>query len=387
MPHYLDFAATSALRPLPVIEAVRDYLASNGATPGRGSYGVAVEAGRRVFEARRAVLELLGLPGDASRLTFSPNATTSINHVLNRVLGPGDAVVVTDFDHNSVLRPAAWLERNAEVQVRHVHGHADGTLDFAALRNALPGARLLTINAVSNVLGTVLPVAELVEEAHAEEVLVLVDSAQAAGHLEIDYGEADFVAFTGHKGLLGPQGTGGLWVRPEIDIEPLIAGGTGGDSLNREMPRAFPDRLEAGTLNGPGLAGLAAGAKWVLERGVAPLHAETRRLKEILHEGLSRIPGLTVLSPLAPEGAPIVTVASAEIDAATLAGQLDRHHDVQVRAGLHCAPEVHRLLGTTATGALRFSLGWASTDEDVEVALRATREVLQSSALPLRSGA
>ncbi len=382
-PHYLDYAATSAIRPPEVVDAVRSYLLETGATPGRGGYGRAVEAGRRVLAARQRVHAALGLPGDAARLTFSANATTSINHVLHRTLSPGDAVVVTDFDHNAVLRSAAWLARHRDVRVRHVHGHADGTLDRRAFTRALDGARLVSINAVSNVLGTRLPVAELVHEAHESDALVLVDTAQAAGHVPVDWASADFVAFTGHKALLGPQGTGGLWVRPGLDLEPFVVGGTGGNSLDREMPAAWPDHLEAGTANGPGLAGLAAGAAWVLERGVTSLHAEARDLKARLLDGLAQVPTIDVLSPAAPDGAAIVTVRSTAVDAATLARELDREHHVQVRPGLHCAPEVHRLLGTTATGAVRFSLGWASTAADVDAAVEGTARAVRASSVTI----
>jgi len=377
--HFLDFAATSALRPPEVGDAVRAYIDETGATAGRGGYDRALDAGRRVLRARRAVHGVLGLPGDPARLTFSANATMSLNHVLQRVLRPGDAIVVTDFDHNAVLRPAAWLEQHRDVRVRHVHGRPDGSLDRRALTRALDGARLLAINAVSNVLGTRLPVAELVDEAHAAGALTLVDSAQAAGHLPMDWGDADFVVFTGHKGLLGPQGTGGLWVRPGVDLEPLLTGGTGGNSLDRTMPSAWPDHLEAGTLNGPGIAGLGAGAAWVASHGIARLHERTRNLKVRLLDGLSRIPTIEILSPPALDGAGIVTIRSGAVDAAALARDLDRHHGVQVRSGLHCAPEVHRLLGTTATGAVRFSLGWASTDADVDAAVDGTVRVVRAS--------
>lgn len=381
--HFLDFAATSALRPPEVVDAVRAYLDETGATAGRGGYGRALDAGRRVFRARGAVHSVLGLPGDPSRLAFSANATMSLNHVVQRALRPGDAIVVTDFDHNAVLRPAAWMERHRDVRVRHVHGRRDGSLDRRALTRALDGARLLAINAVSNVLGTRLPVAELVDEAHSAGALALVDTAQAAGHVPVDWGQADFIAFTGHKGLLGPQGTGGLWVRPGVDLEPLMPGGTGGNSLDREMPAAWPDHLEGGTLNGPGIAGLGAGAGWVEEQGVARLHEHAARLKRRLRDGLAQIPTIDVLSPAAPDGAAIVTIRSDAVDAATLARDLDREHGIEVRAGLHCAPEVHRLLGTTATGAVRYSLGWASTDDDVDAAVEGTARVLRPSRVVL----
>lgn len=376
MSHYLDYAATSAIRPPAVGEAMRAYLDETGATPGRGGYDRAIEAGRRVYAARRAVFDLLGVPGDASRVTFAPNSTHALNHVLQRVLEPGDAVVVTDFDHNAVLRPAAWLQRHRDVEVRHVHGAADGTLDLEAFRRAVEGARLVSINAVSNVLGTVLPVTELADEAHAAGAFVLVDAAQALGHVEIDYRQADFVAFTGHKSLLGPQGTGGLWTRPGLDLEPFVAGGTGGNSVDREMPSAWPDHLEAGTLNGPGLAGLAAGIGFVQREGVGAIHARAVALARRLRAGLAEIRSVDILSPEVCGGGAIVTVRCATLDAASLARELDRGYGVQVRAGLHCAPEVHRLLGTTAEGAVRYSVGWASTEDDIDIAVAATAAVV-----------
>jgi len=379
MPHYLDYAATSAMRPPEVHDAVRRYLEETGATPGRGGYALAVDAGRTVRSARDEIHALLRLPGDSSRVTFSANATTPLNHVLHRVLAPGDVLVVTDFDHNAVLRPADWLRLHGDIEVRHVHGRPDGTLDRRAFAEAVKGARLVSLNAVSNVLGTTLPIAELVDEVHRAGALVVVDAAQAAGHLTIDVGTADYVAFTGHKGLLGPQGTGGLWVHPNVDVAPFVTGGTGGRSTDRAMPDAYPDHLEAGTLNGPGIAGLGAGAAWVRSRGVATLHAHASRLKARLWEGLAELPSLQVLSPQDPGGAAIVTIRLEGTDPASFARGLDRDHGVQVRAGLHCAPEVHRLLGTTATGAVRFSLGWASTEADVDAALAATAAVLDTS--------
>jgi selenocysteine lyase/cysteine desulfurase len=226
-----------------------------------------------------------------------------------------------------------------------------------------------------------LPVGELARRARAAGVLALVDTAQTAGHLVQDLKDADLVAVTGHKGLLGPQGTGALWVRPGVEVEPLLRGGTGGDSMNPEMPEAMPDRLEAGTLNGPGIAGLEAGCRFVAERGVDTIHAHVSALKARLHEGLSALAGVDVLSPPAPDGPGIVTIRAHSMDAATLSHRLERDFGVQARAGLHCAPGAHRLLGTASTGALRFSLGWASTADDVDRAL----EAVTTLAAPVRA--
>jgi len=371
MRHYLDYAATSALRPPVVTEAVTRFLAECGATPGRGAYAEAVEAARVALRCRRAVQEVLALPGGPERVAFASNATQALNTALYGLLRPGDVVVTTPFEHNAVLRPLAWLERSRGVRVRIVRGAPDGSLDVEGSDELLDGARLLAVTAVSNVLGTRLPVGALAARARAAGALVLVDTAQGAGHVPMHPADegADLVAFTGHKGLLGPQGTGGLWVREGVEVAPLLRGGGGGDSADPEMPRAMPDRLEAGTLNGVGLAGLEAGITYLLREGIARIHRRTRRLKYRLREGLSSIPGVTMASPAAPDGAAIVTVTLRGVSASEVAARLDREWGVAVRAGLHCAPGAHRVLGTLAEGAVRFSLGWASQEEDVDRAI------------------
>ncbi|MDT8342646.1 MAG: aminotransferase class V-fold PLP-dependent enzyme [Longimicrobiales bacterium] len=378
--HYLDHAATSAVRPPEVAAAMTRYLEACGATPGRGGHRLALEAGRMVLEARRAVMGVLGLEGDPGRVTFGLNATHAINTALRGVLSAGDVLVVTALDHNAVLRPAHALARERGVQVRLVPASPDGTPEGDAYRRAVRGARLVSLNAVSNVLGSRLPVEEMAERARSEGALVLVDTAQSAGHVPVDLSGADLVAFTGHKGLLGPQGTGGLWVRPGVAVAPLLRGGTGGNSLDPEMPEAYPDHLEAGTLNGPGLAGLLAGCRVVEREGVARIHARERELKQVLREGLMGVPGVMVLSPADPEGAGIVTVTADWSDPAALAHTLDRDFGVLARAGLHCAPGVHRVLGTTKTGALRLSVGWGSTRADAEAAVAAVRALAHATA-------
>jgi cysteine desulfurase family protein len=369
---YLDYAATSAIRPPEVVDAVAAYLRDVGATPGRSGHRLAVDAGRIAFRCRRALARLFGVRGDPGRIAFQFNATHALNSAILGVVRPGDRVVRTAYDHNAVRRPVAALAR-VGVTETVLAGGADGGLDLDAAERALAGARLIILPHASNVLGTVLPVAELARRAHAHGALVLVDASQSAGHFDVDV-EAlgiDLLAFTGHKGLLGPQGTGGLYVRDGVEIEPVFSGGTGGESGELGMPAAMPDRLEAGTQNGPGLAGLLAGVEWVLARTPAAIHARESQLKARLRQRLSAIPGVTLLSPPAPRGVGIVTMTLDGVDPAELAARLDREHGVMARAGLHCAPETHQLLGTEATGALRFSLGWASTEDDVDRAAAA----------------
>ncbi len=379
MSHYLDYAATSATRPRAVAAAMADFLMESGASPGRGGYGAAIEAGRRAFACRHAVQRVLGVSGDPGRVAFFQNATHAINTALWGTLEPRDVLVVSAYDHNAVLRPAAYLERTRGVEVRMLPGTPEGTVDLAEAERLLVGARMLVVNSASNVLGNRLPLRELAGLAHEAGALVLFDAAQGAGHFPLDCAAngVDLAAFTGHKGLLGPQGTGGLWVREGVEVEPLLRGGTGGNSALRDMPTSMPDRLEAGTVNAPGIMGLDAGIRYVLERGVASLAAHEARLKVRLRDGLAAIKGIRVRSPAAPDGVGIVTITSERVDPSTLATRLDREWDVQVRSGLHCAPEAHRTLGTLETGAVRLSVGWASTDEDVDRALEGVEAIVR----------
>lgn len=377
---YLDYAATSAVRPPGVADAVASYLTTLGATPGRGGHRLAVEAGRITLRCRMALARLFGIPGDPGGIAFMHNATHALNTALWGLLGRGDAVVTTAYDHNAVHRPVHALARERGVELRMISGAPDGSIDLDEAARLLDGAALLVVNAASNVLGTAAPVGALARLAHEAGALVLVDVAQSAGHLPIDVvaDGIDLLAFTGHKGLLGPQGIGGLWVHESVELDPLLCGGTGGDSLERAMPDAYPDRLEAGTLNGPGIAGLLAGVEWVLERTPEAIHRHEMGLKDRLREGLLAIPGVRVHSPAAPDGVAVVTITADSVDASTLARRLDLVHGVLTRAGLHCAPEVHRLLGTDRTGAVRLSLGWASTEEDVDRALEAVARIVDA---------
>ncbi|TVP42337.1 MAG: aminotransferase class V-fold PLP-dependent enzyme [Gemmatimonadales bacterium] len=382
--HYLDYAATSAVRPESVAGAVHDFLVNVGASPGRGGYAPSVESGRIALRCRRQVARVMGLPGDPGRIAFMMNATHALNTAIHGVVGQGDPVVITPFDHNAVLRPVHALSTTRGVEIREIPGAPDGTLDLEAAATLLEGARLLVVNAVSNVLGTILPLPELASLARERGVLVLVDAAQSAGHLPHHPASmgAHMVAFTGHKGLLGPQGTGGLWVEEGTEVLPFCTGGTGGNSRLREMPATYPDHLEAGTPNAPGIAGLLAGCQYVLNEGVEVIHAREAALKARLHDGLSGMKGVRVLSPAAPEGAALVTLTLDGMEPAEVARRLEDQWGVLARAGLHCAPEAHRLLGSRDSGALRLSLGWASSDADVDQALAGVDAI----SLSLRTG-
>lgn len=374
---YLDFAATSAVRPDEVVDAVAAFLREVGATPGRGAYGRAAEAGRVALRCRMRLARMFGIPGDPGRIVFTSNATHALNTALWGTLRRGDSLVVSDFDHNAVLRPARALEYERDVEVRVLRGAPDGSVDLDQAVRSIDGARVVAINGVSNVLGTRLPIEALAGMARDAGALVLLDGAQMAGHMPVDVQAlgVDLLALTGHKALLGPQGIGALWIREGVEVEPLLRGGTGGDSRLDDMPRALPDRLEAGTLNSPGIAGLEAGLAWLEETGVEVLHTRLEALKHQLIDGLAALAGVRVLSPGTPGGAPIVTFVADTAPPAEVAARLDRL-GVACRAGLHCAPGAHRVLGTLETGAVRLSLGWCSSAADVAQALAAVERAL-----------
>ena len=384
MAHYMDYAATSAIRPPEVGRAVAAFLGGVGCSPGRGGHSGAVEAARLAFQCRRALARVMDLPGDPGRIAFMQNATHALNAALWGLLCPGDVLVISQYDHNAVLRPANYLAQERGVEVRVLSGSPDGSVDMDEAARLLEAAKVLAVNAASNVLGTVMPMAALCRLAREAGTIVVADVAQSAGHLRESAASqgADVIAFTGHKGLLGPQGTGGLWVREGVEVDPMLCGGTGGDSRRRRMPQAMPDRLEAGTGNAPGMAGLLAACGFLQERGQEAIHRHEMTMKADLIDGFSTVSGLRILSPPAPDGVPVVTVQAGAMDAATLADRLDREHGVQTRAGLHCAPEVHRILGTLEEGAVRFSLGWASTRDDVECTVDAVDEVLRPAMVP-----
>ncbi|CAN5837565.1 aminotransferase class V-fold PLP-dependent enzyme [soil metagenome] len=367
---YLDFAATSAVRPPEVAEAVRAYLTDIGATPGRGGHSRALRAGRIVLRCRRALARMLAFDGDPARIVFALNATHALNTALFGLVSPGDVVVRTSYDHNSVRRPVAAL-RERGVEERVVSGRPDGGIDLdevaSLLRQSPRAPRLLTLPHVSNVTGASLPVRKMSDLAHEAGALVLLDAAQSAGHLPLDV-EAlgvDLLAFTGHKGLLGPQGVGGLWVREGVGVSPLLFGGTGSESGEATMPAAFPDHLEAGSQNGPGIAGLLAGVEWLAANGVAEVHSREMARKAELLALLEPLDGVEIRSPAAPDGGAIVMITSPNLAPAEMARRLESEHGIETRAGLHCSPGAHAALGTLETGALRISAGWATSRQEI----------------------
>ncbi len=375
---YLDNAATSFPKPEAVYAATDDYGRSVAGSPGRAEHRGAAEATRVVAEARQRLARLLGAP-NPSRVIFTANATHAINLALKGLLRPGDHVVTSGVEHNAVWRPLKKLERQG-VQLSAVDCTPTGLLDPADVATAVrSNTRLIVATHASNVLGTVLPVADLAEVAHRHGLPLLVDAAQTAGVYPIDVGALgiDLLAFTGHKGLLGPAGTGGLIVGNGVELEPLLEGGTGGDSALETMPSSLPEHLEAGTLNGVGIAGLSAGAAFLLEKGVANVRRHEVELTAHLLDGLAALDGVTVYGPPDPEArTAVVSINLAGCEPEQVGHVLDEVYDVATRAGLHCAPQAHRTMGTLERGALRLSPGYFTTHEEIDYLLRCLVDIL-----------
>lgn len=375
---YLDNAATSWPKPEAVYEAVDRFMREVGATPGRGGHRREEEAQGIADEARGMVAQLVNAP-DAQGVAFAMNATQALNMALKGLLQSGDHVVTSSVEHNAVWRPLKALERQG-VELTAVPCAGDGTLDPGDVAASLrPNTRLVAMVHASNVLGTILPIADVGRICHSRGIPFLVDAAQTAGTCPIDM-EAmsiDLLAFAGHKGLYGPHGTGGLAVRPGIELETWVEGGSGVESASETMPEALPARLEAGTQNAAGIAGLVEGVRFVLEHGVEGVRARQMEMTGLMMEEFGIISGLTILGP--EDVARRTAVVSVIVDGylpEQLAMVLDQVFDVATRAGLHCSPQAHRTAGTLNCGALRFSPGCFTAVEDVRYAIDSLREIV-----------
>ncbi len=379
---YFDNAATTWPKPRSVAEAMARFLEEVGANPGRAGHRLAVQAGRVIYQTRELVAQLFGAP-DPLRVTFGPNVTDALNMALHGFLRPGDHVVTSSMEHNSVMRPLRALERQG-VEVTIVPCSSQGRLDpgdvAAAMRS---NTTMVVLNHASNVVGTLLPVREAGRIAREHGALLLVDAAQTGGAFPVDL-EADLIdllAFTGHKSLCGPMGTGGLIFGPRADVglfAPLKRGGTGSRSESEEQPEFLPDVCESGTPNAVGIAGLSAGVHWVLDRGVAAIRAHEEALAQRLIEGLRATSGVTVYGGLDPARQTATVSFNVDGMQPSEAGlRLDEEYGVLCRVGLHCAPAAHRTLGTFPTGTVRFGLGAFNTLHQVEMALEAVAQLAE----------
>jgi len=375
---YLDNAATSWPKPEAVYLAVDHFMREVGATPGRGGYQQEEEALQIADETRSILAQLFHAP-DSQGVVFTFNATHAINMAVKGLLHPGDHVVTSSIEHNAMWRPLKALEKRGVV-ITTVPCTPDGMLDPADVESALrPDTRIVAMLHASNVLGTILPIAEVGEIVHHHKALLLVDAAQTAGSYPIDMQAMgiDLLAFAGHKGTFGPPGTGGLVVMPGIHLETWVEGGSGFPSRPETMPDELPLRLEAGTQNSAGVAGLLAGVQFVLEQGVEKIHAHEMTLASQLIEHLHAIPGLSILGPgNLDHRTAVVSITVDNYIPEQLSAVLDKVFGVATRAGLHCAPQAHKVAGTLEIGALRFSPGYFNTAEEIDYAVESLRNIL-----------
>ncbi|MBS7184408.1 MAG: aminotransferase class V-fold PLP-dependent enzyme [Collinsella sp.] len=375
---YLDNAATTMHKPQTVIDAVTQAMCSLG-NAGRGATSGALDAARTIHGCRTKLARFLGCPR-ADHVCFTPNSTAALNTVINGVVRPGDRVVTTVLEHNSVLRPLNRLAVEQGVTVEYAGCDANGVLDYDELEQLVtPGTRAVVVTHASNVTGNSVDVARVAAVAHAAGALVIVDASQSAGTAKIDMDTMglDVVCFTGHKGLMGPQGTGGLAVAEGIDVAPWAMGGTGVHSFDALQPLEWPTRLEAGTLNGHGIAGLSAGLDFIeAQGGVEAIASSERALADRFLAGVREIPEIKLYGAFdQPTRSAIVSLNVGDIDSAEISDALMQGWGIATRPGVHCAPLMHRALGTERQGVVRFSFGYFNTDEEVDTAIDALRDL------------
>ena len=375
---YLDNAATTLHKPPQVMDAVVRAMTAMG-NAARGAHGGALEAARTVYNTRVKLARLFGCPRP-DHVIFTANSTEALNIAISGLIRPGDHVITTDCEHNSDLRPLYRLEEGgAALDV--VPADRLGRVAYEDLEALLrPDTRAVVCTHASNLTGNVLDIARIGEMARRRGALLIVDASQTAGALPIDM-EAmgiDVLCFTGHKGLMGPQGTGGLCVRPGVEIEPWKVGGSGVHSYDRRQPREYPTRLEAGTLNGHGIAGLSAALDFLQEVGLEAIEAKERALMDRFYQAVSAMDGVTVYGDFSQaRRSAIVSLNIRDYDSAAVSDELSETYGIATRPGAHCAPRMHQALGTTDRGAVRFSFSWFNTQEEVDEAIRAVGQLAE----------
>ena len=376
---YLDNAATTLHKPPQVMDAVVRAMTAMG-NAARGAHGGALEAARTVYNTRVKLARLFGCPRP-DHVIFTANSTEALNIAISGLIRPGDHVITTDCEHNSVLRPLYRLEEERGVTLGIVPADRLGRVAYEDLEALLrPDTRAVVCTHASNLTGNVLDIARIGEMARRRGALLIVDASQTAGALPIDMESMgiDVLCFTGHKGLMGPQGTGGLCVRPGVEIEPWKVGGSGVHSYDRRQPREYPTRLEAGTLNGHGIAGLSAALDFLQEVGLEAIEAKERALMDRFYQAVSAMDGVTVYGDFSQaRRSAIVALNIRDYDSAAVSDELSETYGIATRPGAHCAPRMHQALGTTDRGAVRFSFSWFNTQEEVDEAIRAVGQLAE----------
>ena len=373
---YLDNAATTLVKPQPVIDAVVKAMNSMG-NAGRGAHSNSLSASRVVYDTRCKIAKLFNCKRP-DHVVFTCNSTEALNIALNGIFNPGDHVISTDLEHNSVLRPLYRLEKEGVIELDFVPADKQGRPDYAAFENLLkPSTRAIVCTHASNLTGNLVDIARVGQIAHSHGLLFVVDASQSAGVIPIHMEQMhiDILCFTGHKSLMAPQGTGGLCIREGVDIRPFKVGGSGVHSYDRHQPRDYPTRLEAGTLNSHGIAGLHAALSYLEETGMEVIRRHELGLMERFYRGVSEIAGVTVYGDFGSPRTAVVALNIRDYDSGAVSDALYEQYGIATRAGAHCAPRMHRALGTEDRGAVRFSFGWFNTEEEVDKAIAAVAQL------------
>ncbi|MGE5703047.1 MAG: aminotransferase class V-fold PLP-dependent enzyme [Clostridia bacterium] len=375
---YLDNAASTWPKPPGVKERMAEVIDGYAANPGRGGHALAMKASKALFQTRMQVSRLFGIknPND---LFFYMNATQALNQAIKGFLKPGDHVITSSIEHNSIRRPLEFLRKTKGIEITYVEPGNDQLFRTEAFAQAIrPQTRLIAISHASNLTGVILPVAEIGQLAREKQLALLVDASQSAGVLPIHVEDMGIhmLAFPGHKGLYGPQGTGGLYVHGSIDLEPLIHGGTGSQTEAVDQPTTRPDRYESGTANTVGLAGLLAGVQFVQEKGIEEIHRHEWALAKKTMAALREIDGVEVYGPgLEVERVGVVAFNVKGADASEVSFILDQQFGIATRAGYHCTPLGHQTAGTVQRGAVRASFGIFNTSDDAVALIAAVKEI------------
>ena len=381
---YLDNAATSWPKPPAVVEAITGFLKEVGCNPGRGGYDCALEAGRIILNCRLNLAELLNVPSP-EQIVFTANVTTALNIAIKGLLRPGDHVITSSLEHNAVLRPLRAMEKNKTIELDFAPYHPQCSIDPQDIRKLIkPKTKMLILTHSSNVTGEILPLKKAGKIARENHIFFVVDAAQTAGIYPVDFSalNADVLAFTGHKGLMGPPGTGGMALshRAAKKMVPLLEGGTGSISDSEEQPHFLPDKFESGTLNTPGIAGLGAAIESLEKQDQGKNRKKLAELTRDFLEGAQSIPQVKVQGPQGLDNrTALVSITIEGHDLGKIAEQLDREFNIQVRSGLHCSPLSHKSLGTFPEGTLRFSMGLFNTRNHISQALVGLERCIKKS--------
>ena len=372
---YLDNAATTMRKPDGVIPAVVKAMESMG-NSSRGTHEGALDAARSVYRTRAKLGRMFGC--DAERVVFTCNSTEALNIAISGTIDKGDHVISTDLEHNSVLRPLYRLEAEKGVELSFVPADKLGNVDYADFERLMqPNTKAIVCTHASNLTGNHVDIQRVGEIAHRHGALLIVDASQTAGAFPINIKEmgVDMLCFTGHKSLMGPQGTGGLCVGEGVEIRPFKVGGSGVQSYSKTQPEEYPTRLEAGTLNGHGIAGLGAALDFIEQVGMDAIYQREHQLMMRFYEGIKDIEGVTVYGDFSRMRSPVVALNIKDHDSSAVSDELSEYYGIATRPGAHCAPRMHMALGTKEQGAVRFSFGFFNNDNDVEAAIYAVKEI------------